>query len=193
MVNIGDAKVTVVSLLSGGMPTAIRAHVEHTKASSPRLFATGELYTLMPTRCLTICSDDDTTSQTSAFMPNATPSSPSTATLLDLAIFGLALSKAAILVRVNMGDFTTHQLFGEMTLHADVNSEAWPWLSAGLTLVFAPTRSYLDPAPPLTMVPDTNVHLVLVTQLATSPVSTRSRNPISTKGEVIRLGTRPNN
>lgn len=65
--NVGDAKVTAMSLLMGGMPTAIRGHVENANASLSRSFATSELDTVTSTRCSTTCRGCNTDVLTSTY------------------------------------------------------------------------------------------------------------------------------
>lgn len=147
--NAGCAKVRVVSLLSRGATTTVRAQAEPAYVASSKTFATGELSNLMPVRCSMIGSGDDTASQTSAFMSDTAPGSPSTTTLLNVANTSPELTVATIRVRDDTSDLTAHQLLEEMPQLAKVDSTAWLLPSARPTFIFASTGVYLaHVAPP---------------------------------------------
>lgn len=176
--NTGDKSVAALSQLTTGTSMVVPVPMEHSTVSSLKPISTTKFYTSTPTRCSMVCLDRDTSELTSP-------------PLLQLQYGPLQCSTSV----APTPSFLSTQPHDMVTLESAPSTNflrkcprtptSTPRLVHGQVLaVFAPTGSYPDPAPPLTVVLDAGGVIIMGvlanTQQDTVPDDADSSNPTST-------------
>lgn len=139
---MGDA---IACQLFDGMPS----HLEATTKGVLCVTVTSDTVSVTSSKCLTPGLDtnagDIHVAAVFLLLRGLTMTAPSPMDTTTVVVSSLAPTVATDPVHVGTGDLVAHQLLDEMPPHTDVDCEAWPWLSARLTLVFAPTGNLSGP------------------------------------------------